>query len=69
MTDDSCGQVAILYPGDHETRQNATPENNRLAQVFQALSNLGVPAEPALYHDKFCEEVRQQLMRVDVVLV
>jgi hypothetical protein len=51
MTDCHCGQVAILYPGDHETRQNATPENNLLAPVFQALANLGVHAKPAVYHD------------------
>jgi len=69
MTDEHCGKVAILYPGDHETRQNATPENNRFAKVFQALSNLRVHAEPAVYNDQFCEEVRQQLLRVDVVMV
>jgi hypothetical protein len=26
-------------------------------------------AEPAIYHDDFCDEIRQQLMRVDGVLV
>jgi hypothetical protein len=69
MTADRCGRVAILYPGDHETRRNATPENNRLAQVFQALANLSLHAEPAVYDDRFCEAVHQQLMRVDAVLV
>lgn len=69
MVDDHSGKVAILYPGDHDARQNATPENNRLAPIFQALTNLGVQAEPAVYHDQFCEEVRRQLMRMDVVLV
>lgn len=69
MTDKNCGKVAILYPGDYEARQNATPENNRLAQVFQALSNMGMQAEPAVYHDRYCKEVRRQLLRVDVVLV
>lgn len=69
MTDDHRGKVAILYPGDYEARQNATPDNNRLASIFQALANLGLDAEPAVYNDEFCEEVRQQLMRVDVVLV
>lgn len=63
------GQVAILYPGDYETRQNATPENNRLAPVFQALAELGVHAEPSVYHDEFCDEVRRQIMQVDAVLV
>jgi len=37
--------------------------------MFQALANLGVYAEPAVYHDEFCEEVRQQLLNVDAVLV
>ena len=69
MTHDHSGKVAILYPGDHEARQHATPENNRLAPVFQALADLGVHAEPAVYHDAFCEEVRRQLMGVDIVLV
>ncbi len=70
MTDNNSGRVAILYSGDYETRRNATPEsNNRLAAVFQELANLGVYAEPAVYNDDFCEEVRGQLMGVNVVLV
>lgn len=62
-------RVAILYPGDAETRQHATPHNNRFSPLFQALADLGVQAEPAVYHDDFCEEVRQQLLQVDAVLV
>ena len=69
MINKYCGKVAILYPGDREVRRNATPENNRFARIFQALSNLKIYAEPAVYHDEFCDEVRQQLMLVDVVLV
>lgn len=69
MKDGQRGKVAILYPGDYEARKNATPENNRLASIFQALISMGVHVEPAVYSDAFCEEVRQQLMRVDVVLV
>jgi len=69
MTDNQRGKVAILYPGDYETRRNATPDNNRLASIFRALLEAGVHAEPAVYSDAFCEEVRRQLMRVDVVLV
>ena len=37
--------------------------------MFQALANRGVHAEPAVYHDLFCEEVRRQIMGVDLVLV
>ncbi|MBT8351178.1 MAG: Cj0069 family protein [Deltaproteobacteria bacterium] len=69
MPDSHTGKVAILYPGDYENRQNATPENNRLAKVFQSLSSLGVHAEPAVYNDQFSEEVHRQLIHVDVVLV
>lgn len=69
MTKSSRGRVAILYPGNHEARRSATPENNRFSQVFRALANLGMHVEPAVYHDEFCEEVRQQLMHVDGVLV
>ena len=69
MVDQLIGNVAILYPGDREIRRTATPENNRLAPIFQALATLNVRAEPAVYHDSFCEDVRRQLMRVDAVLV
>lgn len=62
-------RVAILYPGDAETRRNATPHNNRFAPLFQALADLGVQAEPAVYRDDFWQEVRQQLLQVDAVLV
>ena len=63
------GRVAILYPGDYETRQNATAENNRFAELFKALAAQGLLVEPAVYHDDYCEEVRKQLLQVDGVLV
>jgi hypothetical protein len=69
MTNINNKRVAILYPGDRQVRENATPENNRLALIFKAFADLGIPAEPAVYHDAFCEEVRQQLLKVDAVLV
>ncbi|WP_089935874.1 Cj0069 family protein [Candidatus Entotheonella palauensis] len=62
-------RIAILYPGDYETRQAARADNNRFAQVFQALSELGVDAEPAVYHPAFWQEVRDQVLQVDSVLV
>ena len=69
MTHRTNGKVAILYPGDLEARQSAAPEKSRFLKVFQALAALGVQAEPAVYHDDFCDEVRRQLMQVDGVLV
>ena len=69
MADTGKGRVAILYPGDRQTRQSATHDNNRQALIFKSFHELGVQAEPAVYHDDFCEEVRQQLLQVDAVLV
>jgi hypothetical protein len=66
---DSCGRVAILYPGDHEARRNATHENNRFSELFRAFAAKGLHVEPAVYHDEFCREIREQLMKVDGVLV
>jgi hypothetical protein len=63
------GQIAILYPGDLGARRRATSENNRFADLFRAFSAKGIRAEPAVYHDEFCEAVQDQLMQVDGVLV
>jgi hypothetical protein len=69
MTQGSYGRVAILYPGDLTARRNATAENNRFSMLFTAFADTGVPIEPAVYHDDFCEEVREQIKQVDAVLV
>lgn len=69
MTEDTRCRVAILYPGDREARQDAAPGKSRFLKVFQALDELGLQTEPAVYHDDFCDEVRRQLMQVDGVLV
>ncbi len=69
MTQDNSGRVAILYPGDREARRNATHENNRFSELFAAFAANGIHVEPAVYHDDFCQEVREQLMQVDGVLV
>jgi hypothetical protein len=63
------GRIAILYPGDYRDRINATAENNRFADLFRAFAAKGIRVEPAVYHDDFCAEVRDQLMQVDAVLV
>jgi hypothetical protein len=62
-------RVAIVYPGNAEVRRNATPANNRFADLFRAFVAEGIHAEPAVYHDDFCDAVMQQLLQVDVVLV
>ncbi len=65
----SSGRVALVYPGDRAARQNPTPEESRFADLFRAFSTAGIHAEPAIYQDEFCAEVRDQLMAVDAVLV
>ncbi len=62
-------RVAILFHGDRRARDTAVPETTRFAAIFKAFRDLGVEAECAVYNDDFAEEVRQQLLRVDAVLV
>ncbi|MGA7992760.1 MAG: Cj0069 family protein [Thermoanaerobaculia bacterium] len=69
MAENSCKRVAILYPGRHEARRDETLGNGRFADLFTALTAFGFHVEPAVYHDDFCEEVREQLKQVDGVLV
>lgn len=69
MTQNNGGRVAILYPGDREARRNATHENNRFANLFSAFVAKGIPVVPAVYHDDYWPEVREQLLQVDGVLV
>lgn len=69
MAEKTMGTIAILYPGDEEVRRNATPDNNRMATVFAALKEVGLTAEPAVYADEFCDEVKRQLLKADGVLV
>jgi glutathione synthase/RimK-type ligase-like ATP-grasp enzyme len=62
-------RIAIVYAGDREARQAAGPEKSRFLKLFQAFSEIGAHAECAVYHDDFCDEVRQQLLGMDAALV
>lgn len=62
-------RVAIVYPGDATARKAATADNNRFASIFRALAELGLAAEPAVYHDELVDEVKQQLAGMQGVLV
>jgi len=61
--------LALLWRGDREARREAAPDNNRLSSVFEALAALGIHAEPAVYADDLVLEVREQLLKLDGVLV
>jgi len=69
MIEEMRPRVAILSHRDREAGESAPPEKGRFGKVFQALTELGMRAEPAIYHDEVYDEIRQQLMRVDGVLV
>lgn len=62
-------KIAILWRGDREMRRLATPQNNRYHRIFEELATLGIAAEPAIFDEDFADEVRDQLLRVDGVLV
>ena len=62
-------KVGILWRGDREARQAATPANNRFYRVFEELAAVGILAEPAVYDEEFADEVREQLIGADGVLV
>ena len=62
-------RLALLWRGDRQARRDATPHNNRLSPVFEALAALGIHAEPAVYADDMASEVREQLLKLDGVLV
>ncbi|WP_407193359.1 Cj0069 family protein [Bradyrhizobium sp. STM 3566] len=61
--------VAILSRGDASARRDATAQNSRFVQVFDALAAFGIDARPVIYDESFAEEVREQLLAVDGVLV
>src|SRR5947207_5842006 len=69
MADTKPFKIAVLWRGDREARQAATPQNNRYHRIFEELAALGIEAEPAIYDEAFADEVREQLLTADGVLV
>jgi len=63
------GRMAILWRGDEVARRTVTPETSRFKAVFSALDHVGVDAEPIVYEDDVLDAVREQLTRLDGVLV
>ena len=63
------GKLALLWRGDREARRQATTDNNRWHEIFSALKSVGIHAEPAVYCEEAAQEVRDQLLKVDGVLV
>lgn len=62
-------RVAIVFPGDPLQRRKSRLEDSRFAQTAVALAEKGIAVEGAPYVAEAVEELREQLMRVDGVLV
>src|SRR5215470_15467002 len=62
-------RVAIVFPADPERGQKTRLEDSRFARTAAALTEKGMAVEGAPYVADAIEELREQLMRVDGVLV
>ncbi len=69
MTLTKAGQLALLWRGNRHAGGEVTAQDSRLNPVFEALTALGIRAEPAIYADDMADGVREQLLEVDGVLV
>src|SRR5215510_485970 len=62
-------RVAIVFPADPERRHETRLEDSRFARTAAALAEKGIEVEAAPYVSDAVEQLREQLMRVDGVLV
>src|SRR5499425_147202 len=62
-------RVAMLFAGDPASRATLKLEETRLRDIAKALRNVGLDVQAAVYADEVADEVREQLLRVDGVLV
>src|SRR5215475_3690978 len=62
-------RVAIVFPADPERRQKTRLEDSRFARTAAALAEKGIEVEAAPYVADAVEQLREQLMRVNAVLV
>jgi hypothetical protein len=63
------GRIAILWRGDEAVRRTATAKTSRFKDVFAALAQANIVAEPVVYEDEVADDVRAQLATFDGVLV
>ena len=62
-------RVAVMFAGDPSMRATVKLEETRLGGIAKALRDVGLDVEAASYADEVAAEVREQLLRVDGVLV
>lgn len=69
MTTGSAGRIAVVLRGNSAAGTTVTPENSRLAAVFEALTAVGFDTQLAVYSDDLASDIRTQPLRCDGVLV
>jgi len=62
-------RIGILWRGDRSDEVRPAVQECRLQQVFQALAERQVSAEPVIYSEEATVEVREQLLQLSGVLV
>jgi len=58
-----------MFAGDPGVRAALTLEDTRFGDIAKALRNVGLDVEAAVYADPVADDVREQLLRLDGVLV
>jgi hypothetical protein len=69
MANEVAGRVGILWRGDRDSASQTPPQNHRLRPVFDALTALNIEPQAVVYSDEAASEVRDQLLRLNGVLV
>jgi len=62
-------RLAMMFAGEPSSRATLKLEETRLGDIANALRNVGLDVEAAVYADEVADEVHEQLLRVDGVLV
>src|SRR5215470_1086999 len=62
-------RVAVMFARDPSIRPTVKLEETRLGNIAKALRDVGLDVEAAVYADEVADKVREQLLRVDGVLV
>jgi hypothetical protein len=61
--------IGVLWRGDRRAEAPLPRADRGLGPLYVAFAELAVAVEPVLYIDNAVDEVREQLLRVDGVLV
>ena len=69
MANAAVGRVGILWRGDRAGGSQALAQNHRLRPIFDALTALNIAPEAVVFADEAASDVREQLLRLNGVLV